>query len=90
MKNKEPYVNVEELKKNIPWKSFQYENDLIENAIDEALAKCQKYSRKDIAMKAEWVEGGVGWKCSSCGYSVKPYNATYFCPNCGCAMKNGC
>ena len=85
---KEMFVNIEELKKNIPWKSFQYENDLIENAINEALAKCRKYTKADVRGKAEWVDGSIGWQCSACGYGVRPWNATYFCPHCGKRMFN--
>lgn len=91
--NKELFVSVEELKRNAVLRTHSFESEellLVDKAVMEALAKCRKYTKADVRGKSEWVEGGIGWKCSSCGYGVKPYNATYFCPNCGCEMKNGC
>lgn len=37
----------------------------------------------------KWINDGdpATWVCSNCGYRVKGYNNTKFCPNCGCEME---
>lgn len=37
--------------------------------------------------KGEWISGDIGFKCSNCGYGVKPWNNTPFCPSCGADMR---
>lgn len=37
----------------------------------------------------KWINDGdpATWVCSNCGYRVRGYNNTKFCPNCGCEME---
>lgn len=37
-------------------------------------------------IKDEYYPGG-GYRCSECGYIVKPENAFNYCPECGCRME---
>ena len=90
--NKELFVSVEELKRNAVLRTHSFESEellLVDKVVMEALAKCKKYTKADVRGKAEWVDGSIGWQCSACGYGVRPWNTTCFCPKCGAEMENG-
>ena len=40
-------------------------------------------------MRGEWIDDGdpFMWVCDVCGYRVKRYNNTRYCPNCGADMR---
>lgn len=41
--------------------------------------------------RGKWIDDGdpFMWKCGCCGYRVKRYNNTRYCPNCGADMREG-
>ena len=40
-------------------------------------------------MRGKWIDDGdpFMWECGCCGYRVKRYNNTRYCPNCGADMR---
>ena len=40
-------------------------------------------------MRGKWIDDGdpFMWECGCCGYRVKRYNNTRYCPNCGAEMR---
>ena len=40
-------------------------------------------------MRGKWIDDGdpFMWVCDVCGYRVKRYNNTRYCPNCGAEMR---
>ena len=39
--------------------------------------------------RGKWIDDGdpFMWECGCCGYRVKRYNNTRYCPNCGAEMR---
>ncbi len=39
--------------------------------------------------RGKWIDDGdpFMWECGCCGYRVKRYNNTRYCPNCGADMR---
>ena len=76
----------------IPGKIETYSqyNEAWQDALDRAEGAIFNLpSAQPERMRGKWIDDGdpFMWKCGCCGYRVKRYNNTRYCPNCGADMR---